>query len=94
MLYSRHGQAPGGPAIATANAPGRAFADATNYDAYERRFTRLTNAFSRKVENHKAVLALHYIHYNFARIHKSLYVNPATEASVPDHAWSWTRSRR
>jgi hypothetical protein len=37
-----------------------------------RRFTRLTNAFSKKVDNHKAAVALHFMHYNFARIHKSL----------------------
>ena len=53
-----------------------------------RRFTRLTNAFSKKVENHKAMIALHYMHYNFARIHKSLRVTPAMEAGVSDHVWS------
>ena len=53
-----------------------------------RRFTRLTNAFSKKVENHKAMIALHYMHYNFARIHKTLRVTPAMEAGVADHVWS------
>ena len=53
-----------------------------------RRFTRLTNAFSKKVYNHKAMIALHYMHYNFARIHKSLRVTPAMEAGVSDHLWS------
>jgi IS1 family transposase len=53
-----------------------------------RRFTRLTNAFSKKVENHKAMIALHYMHYNFARIHKSLRVTPAMEAGVANHVWS------
>jgi IS1 family transposase len=53
-----------------------------------RRFTRLTNAFSKKVENHKAAVALHFMHYNFARIHKSLRVTPAMEAGVADHVWS------
>ncbi len=53
-----------------------------------RRFTRLTNAFSKKVENHKAMIALHYMHYNFARIHKTLRVTPAMEAGVSDHVWS------
>jgi IS1 family transposase len=52
-----------------------------------RRFTRLTNAFSKKVDNHKAALALHYMHYNFARIHKTLRVTPAMEAGVSDHVW-------
>ncbi len=53
-----------------------------------RRFTRLTNAFSKKVDNHKAAVALHYMHYNFARIHKTLRVTPAMEAGVADHVWS------
>ena len=53
-----------------------------------RRFTRLTNAFSKKVENHEAAIALHYMHYNFCRIHQSLRVTPAMEAKVTDHVWS------
>ena len=53
-----------------------------------RRFTRLTNAFSKKVENHEAMIALHYMHYNFGRIHKTLRVTPAMEAGVSDHVWS------
>lgn len=53
-----------------------------------RRFTRLTNAFSKKVDNHKAALALHFMHYNFARLHKTLRVTPAMEAGVADHVWS------
>ena len=53
-----------------------------------RRFTRLTNAFSKKVDNHKAAQALYFMHYNFARIHKSLRVTPAMEAGVSDHVWS------
>jgi IS1 family transposase len=52
-----------------------------------RRFTRLTNAFSKKVDNHKAALALYFMHYNFARIHKTLRVTPAMEAGVADHVW-------
>jgi hypothetical protein len=52
-----------------------------------RRFTRLTNAFSKKVDNHKAAIALHYMHYNFTRIHKSLRVTPAMEAGISDHVW-------
>jgi IS1 family transposase len=53
-----------------------------------RRFTRLTDAFSKKVDNHKAMIALHYMHYNFGRIHKTLRVTPAMEAGVSDHVWS------
>ncbi len=54
-----------------------------------RRFTRLTNAFSKKVENHAYQVALHFMHYNFARIHKSLRVTPAMEAGLADHVWSF-----
>jgi IS1 family transposase len=53
-----------------------------------RRFTRLTNAFSKKVENHEHALALYFMHYNFARIHQSLRVTPAMEAGVTDHVWT------
>lgn len=53
-----------------------------------RRFTRLTNAFSKKVENHAPAVALYFMHYNFARIHKTLKVTPAMEAGVSDHLWS------
>jgi len=53
-----------------------------------RRFTRLTNAFSKKVENHAHAIALHYMHYNFCRIHQSLRVTPAMEAGVADHVWT------
>jgi IS1 family transposase len=53
-----------------------------------RRFSRLTNAFSKKVENLEHAVALHYMHYNFARIHKTLRVTPAMEARVSDHVWS------
>ena len=55
-----------------------------------RRSTRLTNGFSKKIENHGYSLALHYMHYNSCRIHKSLRVTPARpmEAGVSDHVWS------
>jgi len=53
-----------------------------------RRFTRLTNAFSEKLENHEAAIALHYMNYNFARIHQTLRVTPAMEAGITDHVWS------
>lgn len=52
-----------------------------------RRFTRLTNAFSKKVENHMWAIALYYMHYNFCRIHKTLRVTPAMEAGIADHVW-------
>lgn len=53
-----------------------------------RRFTRLTNGFSKKVENLEAAVALYFMHYNFARIHQTLRVTPAMEAKVSDHVWS------
>ena len=53
-----------------------------------RRFTRLTNAFSKKVDNHMHAVALHVMFYNFARIHKSLRVTPAMEAGIADHVWT------
>ncbi len=52
-----------------------------------RRFTRLTNAFSKKIENHIAAIAIHYFHYNFVRIHKTLRVTPAMAARVTDRLW-------
>jgi IS1 family transposase len=53
-----------------------------------RRFTRLTNAFSKKLQNHEYAVAIHYMYYNFGRIHQSLRVTPAMEAGVSDHVWS------
>jgi IS1 family transposase len=53
-----------------------------------RRFTRLTNGFSKKIDNLYYSVALHFMHYNFARIHKSLRVTPAMEAGIEDHVWS------
>jgi len=53
-----------------------------------RRFTRLTNAFSKKVENHALSVALHYMHYNFCRIHKTLRITPAMAAGMTDKLWS------
>src|SRR5882724_12260521 len=52
-----------------------------------RRFTRLTNAFSKKVENHAHAVALHMMYYNFVRIHKTLKVTPAMAAGVSDKLW-------
>lgn len=53
-----------------------------------RRLTRLTNAFSKKFENHWAALCLHFAYYNFCRVHKSLRVTPAMEAGLAEHVWS------
>ena len=53
-----------------------------------RRFTRLTNAFSKKVENHTYALAIYFMFYNFGRIHQTLRVTPAMEARLTDHVWS------
>jgi hypothetical protein len=53
-----------------------------------RRFTRLTNGFSKKVEDLETAVALHYMHYNFCRIHQLLRVTPAMEPGVSDHVWS------
>ena len=53
-----------------------------------RRFTRLTNAFSKKLENLKAALALHFWHYNFCRIHSTIRVTPAMEAGITNRLWS------
>jgi IS1 family transposase len=52
-----------------------------------RRFTRLTNGFSKKIENHMHAIALHYMYYNYCRVHKTLRVTPAMEAGLTDHVW-------
>jgi IS1 family transposase len=53
-----------------------------------RRFTRLTNGFSKKAENHAHAISLYFMHYNFARVHGSLRVTPAMAAGLADHVWS------
>ena len=53
-----------------------------------RRFTRLTNAFSKKLENHAAGVALYFMYYNFGRVHQTLRVTPALEPGIADHVWS------
>jgi IS1 family transposase len=53
-----------------------------------RRFTRLTNAFSKKVENHAAAVAIWFMYYNFCRVHQTLRVTPAMEAGISDHVWT------
>jgi hypothetical protein len=53
-----------------------------------RRFTRLTNGFSKKIDNHAHAVALYFVHYNFARIHGTLRKTPAMAAGLSDHVWS------
>jgi hypothetical protein len=53
-----------------------------------RRLTRLTNAFSKKWDNLKAALALHFAFYNFCRLHRTLKVTPAMESGITDHVWT------
>ena len=53
-----------------------------------RRFTRLTYGFSKKLENHAFMVVIHFMHYDFARIHKTLRITPAMAASISDHVWS------
>ena len=53
-----------------------------------RRFTRLTNGFSKKLANHAAAFALYMMYYNFARVHQTLRITPAMAAGVTDHAWN------
>jgi IS1 family transposase len=53
-----------------------------------RRFTRLTNGFSKKAQNHAHAVALHFMYYNFARVHQTLRVTPAMEAGLTQHVWS------
>ena len=52
-----------------------------------KRFARLSNGFSKKIENHEHAIAIHYMHYNFGRVHKTLRVTPAMEAGISDHVW-------
>lgn len=52
-----------------------------------RRFTRPTNAHSKKLENHEHAIALFYMHYNFCRIHQTLHVTPAMAAGITDRGW-------
>jgi hypothetical protein len=57
---------------------------------HSRRMTRLTNAFSKKMENHAHAMALHFLYYNFVRIHKTLKTTPAMAAGVTDRLWEVT----
>ena len=54
---------------------------------HNRRMTRLTNAFSKKVQNHAHAMALHFLYYNFVRIHQTLKVTPAMTAGVTERLW-------
>jgi hypothetical protein len=53
-----------------------------------RRFTRLTNGFSKKIQNHAAMVASHAVYYNFGRIHKTLRITPSMAAGLSEHVWS------
>jgi hypothetical protein len=53
-----------------------------------RRFTRLTNGFSKKIANHGHAVALYFMYYNFCRVHQTLRVTPAMEAGMADHVWT------
>ncbi len=53
-----------------------------------RRFTRVTNGFSKKVENHTHAVSLHFMFYKFTKVHKTLRVTPSMEASIADHVWT------
>ena len=53
-----------------------------------RRFKRLTNRFSKKLENHTATVSLYFMYHNFARLHQTIRVTPAMEAGLTDHVWS------
>ena len=59
-----------------------------------RRFTRLTNGFSKKAENHAHSIAIHFMHYNFVRIHQSLRITPAMAAGVSTKLWNLTDTVR
>jgi hypothetical protein len=52
------------------------------------RFSRLTNGYSKKIDNHRRAVALHYMYYNFCKVHQTLRVTPAMEAGLTDHVWS------
>ena len=52
-----------------------------------RRFTRLTNAFSKKAQNHAHAVAIYFMHYNFVRIHQTLKITPAMAAGITDKLW-------
>jgi hypothetical protein len=54
-----------------------------------RRFTRLTNAFSKKLKNLECAVSLHFFYYNFMRIHSSLRVTPAMESGITNRLWNW-----
>jgi len=53
-----------------------------------RRFTRLTDGFSKKIQNHVAMVVIHAVYYNFGRIHKTLRITPAMAANLSDHVWN------
>jgi hypothetical protein len=83
----REGEVPSEPA-----AIDQSFSERSNLTLrmHMRRFTRLTNAFSKKVENHTHAVALHMMYYNFVRIHQTLRTTPAMAAGVTKRLWEMT----
>ena len=69
------------------SAPATLSAKTSRCVKHMRRFTRLTNAFSKKLENHIAAISLHFMYYNFCRTHQSLRITPAMAAGATDRAW-------
>ena len=67
---------------------GKAIGPLRRDGGFMRRFTRLTNAFNKKLENHAHMVALYALWYNFVRIHKTLHVTPAMAAGIADRLWS------
>lgn len=58
-----------------------------NVRMHSRRLTRLTNAFSKKIENHEYAMALHFLYYNFVRVHQTLKISPAMAAGITNRLW-------
>jgi hypothetical protein len=93
-ILTKRWRAAGGNCIAsktwTAFGATKAKAEAAACELAERnvwRMVRLTNGFSKKIENHVAAMSLHFMYYNFCRIHQTLRITPAMAAGVSDHAW-------
>ena len=91
--HSRRSPLPAGERTATGRVESRPGADYIERQNLTmrmsmRRYTRLTNGFSKKLENHAAATAIHFSFYNFARIHRTIRMSPAMKAGVTDRLWS------